>query len=114
MPGGGLYSGIGSYFNSDCNPNTVRINLGRKMFLVTSRNIKKGEEVTDNYCAVYSELGYGNRKHFLKVNIQVLDRDVWYFQSIVSVLSFYFLCLFVCLLFANLIPHLMERGKSKR
>lgn len=66
--GGGIYTAIASYFNSDCNPNTVRINLGRKMFLVTSRNIKKGEEVTDNYCAVFSELGPANRKHFLKEN----------------------------------------------
>ena len=41
--GGGFYSAIASYFNSDCNPNTVRINLGREMFLVATRNIRKGE-----------------------------------------------------------------------
>jgi len=66
--GSGFYTAIASYFNSDCNPNTVRINLGRKMFLVTTRNIKKGEEITDNYCAVFSELGIQARKHFLKEN----------------------------------------------
>jgi len=65
--GGGFYSAIASYFNSDCNPNTVRINMGRKMFLVATRNIKKGEEVTDNYCAVFSELGVSARKQFLRV-----------------------------------------------
>ena len=41
--GGGFYSVIASYFNSDCNPNTVRINMGREMFLVATRNIRKGE-----------------------------------------------------------------------
>ena len=41
--GGGFYSAIASYFNSDCNPNTVRINMGREMFLVATRNIRKGE-----------------------------------------------------------------------
>jgi len=66
--GGGFYSAIASYFNSDCNPNTVRINMGRKMFLVATRNIKKGEEVTDNYCAVFSELGVSARKQFLREN----------------------------------------------
>ena len=43
ISGGGFYSAIASYFNSDCNPNTVRINMGREMFLVTTRNIRKGE-----------------------------------------------------------------------
>ena len=42
--GGGFYSAIASYFNSDCNPNTVRINMGREMFLVATTNIRKGEK----------------------------------------------------------------------
>ena len=84
IQGGGFYSAIASYFNSDCNPNTVRINMGRKMFLVATRNIKKGksylrillsplfslgEEVTENYCAVFSELGVSARKQFLRVGV---------------------------------------------
>ena len=80
ISGGGFYSVIASYFNSDCNPNTVRINMGREMFLVATRNIRKGEltflhcdkfsqgeEITDNYCAVFSELGVSARKQFLRV-----------------------------------------------
>ncbi len=37
-----MYTGIGSYFNSDCNPNTIRVNIGKKMLLIASKNIKKG------------------------------------------------------------------------
>ena len=48
--GGGLYTAIASYFNSDCNPNTIRINMGKKMFLVVSKTIRQGHEITDNYC----------------------------------------------------------------
>jgi hypothetical protein len=40
--GAGMYTGIGSYFNSDCNPNTIRVNIGKKMLLIASKNIKKG------------------------------------------------------------------------
>ena len=71
--------------------------MGRKMFLVTSRNIKRGEqeqksweescrlcpgeEITDNYCAVYSELGVSARRQFLQVRGTCCSgsRDVYYF-----------------------------------
>ena len=42
MRGAGMYTGIGSYFNSDCNPNTIRVNIGKKMLLIAAKNIKKG------------------------------------------------------------------------
>jgi len=42
-----MYTGIGSYFNSDCNPNTIRVNIGKKMLLIASKNIKKGRI---NFC----------------------------------------------------------------
>ena len=44
--GAGMYTGIGSYFNSDCNPNTIRVNIGKKMLLIASKNIKKGIKKT--------------------------------------------------------------------
>lgn len=64
--GAGLYSGIGSYFNSDCNPNTFRINIGRKMLLIACKNIRKGEEVMDNYCINFSELPKHIRNPWIK------------------------------------------------
>jgi len=64
--GAGLYSAIGSYFNSDCNPNTFRINIGRKMLLIAAKNIKKGEEVMDNYCIHFSELPKHIRHPWIK------------------------------------------------
>jgi len=70
--GGGLYSGIGSYFNSACNPNTFRINVGGRMLLIAAENIKRGEEVTDNYCAHFSELSCVQRQHFLEENYKFL------------------------------------------
>jgi len=66
--GGGLYTAIASYFNSDCNPNTIRINLGKKMFLVASKNIRKGEEITDNYCIHFSDMKAGERRQWMEEN----------------------------------------------
>jgi len=66
--GGGLYTAIASYFNSDCNPNTIRINLGKKMFLVASKNIRKGEEISDNYCIHFSDMKAKARKEWMEEN----------------------------------------------
>eukprot|EP00092_Neocalanus_flemingeri_P007710 GFUD01008326.1.p1 GENE.GFUD01008326.1~~GFUD01008326.1.p1 ORF type:complete len:633 (+),score=153.13 GFUD01008326.1:157-2055(+) len=66
--GGGLYTAIASYFNSDCNPNTIRINLGKKMFLVASKNIRKGEEITDNYCIHFSDMAAHARREWIEEN----------------------------------------------
>jgi len=66
--GGGLYTAIASYFNSDCNPNTIRINMGKKMFLVASKNIRKGEEITDNYCIHFSDMGAKSRREWMEEN----------------------------------------------
>ena len=66
--GGGLYTAIASYFNSDCNPNTIRINMGKKMFLVASKNIRKGEEITDNYCMHFSDMSAKARKEWMEVS----------------------------------------------
>ena len=65
--GQGLYTAVASYFNSDCNPNTIRINIGKKMLLVASQNIRKGEEVTDNYCIHFSDMNVRERREWIKV-----------------------------------------------
>ena len=46
--GAGLYS-TAALFNHSCDPNIVRCNVGRAMVSVTSREIKKGEEIFDCY-----------------------------------------------------------------
>ena len=65
--GQGLYTAIASFFNSSCNPNTVRINMGTKMFLVASKNIRKGEEITDNYCIHFSDVPAAERRDWIEV-----------------------------------------------
>ena len=64
---------IGSYFNHSCCPNTVRINVGKMNYVVTSSTVMQGEEVTDIYSMHFSE-------------IKREDRRDWLHQS------FYFLC----------------------
>ena len=66
--GQGLYTAIASYFNSDCNPNTLRLNIGRQMFLVASKNIRKGEEITDNYCIHFSDMEGAERREWMMVS----------------------------------------------
>ena len=65
--GQGLYTAIASFFNSDCNPNTIRINMGTQMFLVASKNIRKGEEITDNYCIHFSDVPAAERRGWIEV-----------------------------------------------
>ena len=59
---------IGSIFNHSCNPNTCRINCGRKTIIIATRNIKKGEEVTDIYSMHYSEVPKETRQDWLLKN----------------------------------------------
>ena len=65
--GQGLYTAIASFFNSSCNPNTIRINMGTQMFLVASKNIRKGEEITDNYCIHFSDVTAAERRGWIEV-----------------------------------------------
>merc|ERR1712083_494946 len=66
--GSGLFTAIASYFNSDCNPNTMRVNVGGTMLLIACKDINKGEEISDNYCIAYSEM-------------DVLDRRAWIHEN---------------------------------
>jgi len=68
--GQGLYTAIASYFNSACNPNTIRINQGKKMFLVAARNIRKGEEITDNYSIHFSDMVADQRRPWMEENFK--------------------------------------------
>ena len=40
---------------------------GKKMFLVAARNIRKGEEITDNYCIHFSDMPVSERKGWIEV-----------------------------------------------
>ena len=42
-----------AFFNHSCNPNTVKIQRGKKTFLIASQNIKKGDEIFDNYGSLF-------------------------------------------------------------
>lgn len=64
--GNGINVNIGSYINHSCNPNTCRINIGRNSVLVATRNIAKGQEISDIYSMHYSEIGWIERRKWLK------------------------------------------------
>jgi len=66
--GSGIYPGIGSYINSVCDPNTLRCNVGNTVIIIAARDIKEGEEITDNYCIHYSELPSHERSSWLQEN----------------------------------------------
>ena len=89
--GQGLYTAIASYFNSDCNPNTLRLNVGRTMFLVASKNIRKGEEITDNYCIHFSDMEGAERRDWIMVSSRSHCHHNMY-TSIVFQENFKFYC----------------------
>ena len=46
----------------------VRVNIGKKMLLVASKNIRKGEEISDNYCIHFSDMKARERREWLEVS----------------------------------------------
>ena len=72
MIGSGLYPVIGSYFNHSCCPNTVRVNVGKMNYLVTSSTIMPGTEVTDIYSMHYSEIHTEKRRDWLQHSFHFL------------------------------------------
>ena len=46
----------------------IRINIGKKMVLIASKNIRKGEEISDNYCIHFSDMKTGERREWLEVS----------------------------------------------
>jgi hypothetical protein len=51
--GSGIFPVVGRHFNHSCTPNTVRVNCGKTMFLLSSSTIQPGEEVCDIYSIHY-------------------------------------------------------------
>ena len=47
----------------------IRLNIGKKMLLVASKNIRKGEEISDNYCIHFSDMKTRERREWLEVSI---------------------------------------------
>ena len=70
--GSGVFPVIGSYFNHSCHPNTVRVNVGKVNYLVTSRTIQAGEEVTDIYSMHFSEIQRERRRSWLQQSFHFL------------------------------------------
>ncbi|TRY64251.1 hypothetical protein TCAL_10785 [Tigriopus californicus] len=64
--GNAINVNIGSFINHSCNPNTCRINFGRKSVLVATRTIPTGQEISDIYSMHYSEIGRQERRNWLK------------------------------------------------
>ena len=47
----------------------IRINIGKKMVLIASKNIRKGEEISDNYCIHFSDMKTAERREWLEVRL---------------------------------------------
>ena len=45
-----------------------RVNIGKRMLLVASKNIRKGEEISDNYCIHFSDMKAEERRELLEVS----------------------------------------------
>ena len=52
-----------AFFNHSCNPNTIKIQKGNKTFLVATENIRKGDEIYDNYGCVFYSMDKLTRNH---------------------------------------------------
>jgi hypothetical protein len=52
--------------NHSCNANTIRFNIGNKVILVASRNILKGEKVTDSYGNTFLDMEKSDRQQYYK------------------------------------------------
>lgn len=53
-------------FNHSCAPNTIRANIGPNTIMVTTENIKKGQELNDSYSYQFHDKLIGTRKKWLK------------------------------------------------
>ena len=70
--GSGVYPVIGSFFNHSCCPNTLRVNIGRTNYLISSSSIKEGEEVADIYSMHFSEINREGRRDWLDKNFHFI------------------------------------------
>ena len=70
--GSGVYPVIGAFFNHSCRANTLRVNVGKTNFLISSNTIKAGEEVADIYSMHYSEINREGRRDWLNKNFNFI------------------------------------------
>ena len=68
LKGSGVFPVVGSFFNHSCCPNTIRVNVGKMNYVVTSATIPRGEEVTDIYSMHFSEIPGEGRRDWLQVS----------------------------------------------
>ena len=48
------------------------------MLLVASKNIRKGEEISDNYCIHFSDMKTGERREWLEVSDRSHQQNLLY------------------------------------
>ena len=70
--GSGVYPVIGAFFNHSCRPNTLRVNIGKTNYLISSSTIKAGEEVADTYSMHFSEINRSGRRDWLNKNFHFI------------------------------------------
>ena len=63
--GSAIYPVVGRHFNHSCAPNTIRVNCGTKVYLISSATIEEGEEACDIYSMHFSEICKQRRQDWL-------------------------------------------------
>jgi len=58
--------------NHSCNANTIRFNIGKKVVLIASRDIRKGEKVTDSYGKTFLQADKQSRQQYFKAKYNFL------------------------------------------
>jgi len=69
--GSALYTSL-AFLNHSCDPNTIKYFVGNTVFLVASRPILQGEEVTDNYGPHFSLSTRISRHNWLQVKLTII------------------------------------------
>ena len=64
--GSGVFPTVARCLNHSCDPSTLRVVRGNKIFLFARRFIRKGDELTDCYGFHYTSLGLTERRRRLK------------------------------------------------
>lgn len=64
--GSAVYPLIASVCNHSCDPSTIRISIGRDLYMIARRQIQPGEEISDCYGFHYTSLHEKERKRRIK------------------------------------------------
>ena len=87
--GSAIYTSM-AFLNHSCNPNTIKYWDGKRMVLMATRPIRKGDEVTDNYGMHFTTNGKHLRRKWLQVCEERLK--MWQYRSALLQEFFWFEC----------------------